>query len=177
MSKKTCSAGHGYCEFILCVGDMTNELHFGCGTLNGGKRQCIHVGNPIGRECKEAPQPENQTFDLITHLHRQKKWSQETFGPGARLAGVLDHIQKEIEEVRSKPTDLEEWIDLVLLSFDGAWRAGYSPEEITLALNAKQTKNESRNWPDWRDAPPDKAIEHIPQKWPWNPNKPPPEGS
>lgn len=43
---KTCSAGHGYCEFTLCVGDMTSKLHFGCGTINEGKRQCIHVGYP-----------------------------------------------------------------------------------------------------------------------------------
>ncbi|CEI76891.1 Uncharacterized protein PAE221_02479 [Pseudomonas aeruginosa] len=28
------------------------------------------------------------------------------------------------------------------------------------ALDAKQTKNESRSWPDWRTAPADKAIEH-----------------
>lgn len=99
-------------------------------------------------------------FNLVAHLHRQRKWSKETFGPGSRLDGVLDHIRKEIEEVRAKPTDLEEWIDLVLLSFDGAWRSGHSPEEIAESLNAKQTKNESRTWPDWRTAPPDQAIEH-----------------
>jgi hypothetical protein len=30
-----------------------------------------------------------------------------------------------------------------------------------MALKAKQTKNENREWPDWRTAAPGKAIEHI----------------
>lgn len=29
------------------------------------------------------------------------------------------------------------------------------------ALEAKQTKNEGRQWPDWRTAQPGKAIEHV----------------
>lgn len=61
---------------------------------------------------------------------------------------------------RGKPS-LSEWIDVAILALDGAWRAGYSPSEIISALVAKQTKNESRQWPDWRTAPTDKAIEHV----------------
>ena len=56
--------------------------------------------------------------------------------------------------------DLYEWIDIVLLALDGAWRAGYSPATIAEALEAKQSKNENREWPDWRTADPNKAIEH-----------------
>ena len=33
-------------------------------------------------------------------------------------------------------------------------------ELIVNTLVSKQTKNEGRNWPDWRTAPADKAIEH-----------------
>lgn len=40
-------------------------------------------------------------------------------------------------------------------------RAGYTPEQIVAALVAKQEKNESRQWPDWRTAEPGKAIEHL----------------
>jgi hypothetical protein len=104
--------------------------------------------------------PEQPTFDLISHLHRQRSFSATTFGPGLRADGVLDHIRKELKEIEADPTDVTEWIDVVILAFDGAWRQGWSPEDIAKALEAKQTKNESRKWPDWRNAEPGKAIEH-----------------
>lgn len=100
-------------------------------------------------------------MDLLGHLERQRAWSERTFGPGSRLHGVLDHIRKELSEIEAKPDDLSEWIDVIILGFDGAWRAGYTPEQIVLALVAKQAKNEARRWPDWRNLSPDKAIEHV----------------
>lgn len=100
-------------------------------------------------------------LDLVTHLYRQREFSLRAFGPGTRTAGVLDHIRKELLEVERSPHDLSEWIDVVLLALDGAWRSGYLPEEIAAALEAKQSKNEARKWPDWRGADPDKAIEHV----------------
>ena len=100
------------------------------------------------------------TFNLVQHLTRQHTWSEKTFGPGARVQGVLDHIRKELGEIEENPGDLYEWIDIVILALDGAWRAGYSPDEIALALAMKQEANEARKWPDWRTADPDKAIEH-----------------
>lgn len=99
-------------------------------------------------------------MDLKKHLFRQIGFSFTTFGPNARLNGVLDHISKEIEEIKQQPNDLEEWVDLIILAFDGAWRAGYSPDEIATAIEAKQTKNEGRSWPDWRTMSEDEAIEH-----------------
>lgn len=99
-------------------------------------------------------------FDLVAHLERQREWSARTFGPGARTAGVLDHIRKELLEVEADPGDVKEWVDLVILALDGAWRAGHEPATIVQALVAKQTKNEGRTWPDWRTADPAKAIEH-----------------
>lgn len=99
-------------------------------------------------------------FDLVQHLHRQRAFSLNTFGPGNRTAGVLDHIRKELKEIEADPADLFEWVDLVLLSLDGAWRAGHTPEAIAAGIEAKQTRNEGRVWPDWRTADPDKAIEH-----------------
>lgn len=106
----------------------------------------------------------SQTFDLIAHLARQRRFSEAAFGPGPRVTGILDHIRKELAEIEADPVDLEEWIDVVLLALDGAWRVGHSPQEITAALEAKQSKNESREWPDWRTADPDKAIEHRREK-------------
>ena len=99
-------------------------------------------------------------FDFEAHLAHQAKWSEETFGPGARTAGVCDHIRKELLEIESDPTDSAEWIDVVILGLDGAWRSGLSPAQIIEGIVAKQRKNENRTWPDWRTADPNKAIEH-----------------
>lgn len=99
-------------------------------------------------------------FDFRAHLARQAAFSLKTFGPGARTVGVCDHIRKELLEIEANPHDLEEWVDAIILSCDGAWRCGGTPDQIINAIIAKQTKNEGRNWPDWRTADPTKAIEH-----------------
>lgn len=105
-----------------------------------------------------APQP--ATFNFAAHLQRQREWSTRTFGPGARTAGVIDHIRKELREIEAAPHDGEEWIDAVILALDGAWRSGLTPQQIIETMVGKQTKNEGRAWPDWRTADPNKAIEH-----------------
>lgn len=104
--------------------------------------------------------PDPKPFDFRAHLYRQREWSENTFGPGSRAEGVIDHILKEVGEIIENPDDISEWIDVVILALDGAWRAGYNPDQIIEALRSKQAKNESRKWPDWRTAEPGKAIEH-----------------
>jgi|ERR1039458_4162063 hypothetical protein len=108
----------------------------------------------------EMKSPEPVVAIDAAHLERQRTWSRETFGPGTRLLGVIDHIRKELKEIEDNPKDVSEWADVLILAFDGAWRAGWEPQEIIDAVIAKQTKNEGRTWPDWRTAPTDKAIEH-----------------
>lgn len=100
-------------------------------------------------------------MDFVEYLIRQKKFSEETFGPGHRTAGLIDHIQKELGEIKEDPLDLFEWVDVMILAFDGAWRTGASPDDIAEALEIKMGRNETRDWPDWRTADPDKAIEHV----------------
>lgn len=112
-------------------------------------------------ERDRADDAENDRGIDAAHLAHQREWSRRTFGPGARTAGVLDHITKEIEEVRAAPDDVTEWADLLILAFDGAWRAGHEPQAVIDAIKAKQARNESREWPDWRNSDPDKAIEHV----------------
>lgn len=110
---------------------------------------------------KNARAAASLTFDLVAHVQRAREFSERTFGPGARTAGVVAHIRKELAEIEAAPDDLSEWIDVVILALDGAWRAGYSAEQIVDALAAKQAKNEARTWPDWRTAPADGPIEHV----------------
>jgi hypothetical protein len=94
------------------------------------------------------------------HLIRQREFSERTFGPGSRTKGVIDHIRKELLEIEADPADLGEWVDVIILALDGAWRAGHEAQDILDAIVAKQTRNEARTWPDWRTADRDKAIEH-----------------
>lgn len=100
-------------------------------------------------------------FDFAEHLRRQRDFSRAAFGPGPRMHGILDHISREIEEVRESGGALGEWIDLVILALDGALRTGADPSAIIEALVSKQVVNEQRDWPDWRTADPEKAIEHT----------------
>lgn len=94
------------------------------------------------------------------YLTRQSNWSLRTFGPGYRISNVIAHIRKELKEIEAKPDDIEEWADLIMLSFDGAIRQGHDPQDIIEAVYSKLIKNELRTWPDWRTQDPNKVIEH-----------------
>jgi hypothetical protein len=82
-----------------------------------------------------------------------------------RTKGVIDRIRKELIEIEKDPNDIEEWVDVILLALDGAWRCADAqnlPLDLVMRTIArKQDKNERRDWPDWRNADPDKAIEHV----------------
>ena len=84
---------------------------------------------------------------LAEYIQRQEDWSGKTFGQGVRTKGITAHIRKELLEIEAAPHDVEEWVDVVILALDGAWRAGYSPEQICNALEAKQAKNFLRTYP------------------------------
>jgi hypothetical protein len=109
-------------------------------------------------------------------------FSRKTFGAGMRTEGLCRHLEKEIAEVRAKPNDVKEWIDIIILGLDGAWRClyygswcrlrfGSTPvplvtvtkklaEVTTDALLAKTSENMfERNWPP--PGPEDVPTEHI----------------
>lgn len=96
---------------------------------------------------------------ILDYLRKHITWSRTTFGLGHKTNSILAHIEKELAEIKREPLDLEEWIDVIILGFDGAWRAGYTPEQIIFALQHKQSINVNRLWqiPDSPDAP----IEHV----------------
>ncbi len=133
---------------------------------------------PGEAESGAAMQAAGRGYDLVAHLYRQRRFSVREFGPGARTEGVCRHIEEELREIReagawaaalvhgsperlrANAALLEEWIDVALLAFDGAWRAGFDPSEVVGMFEAKLTKNEGRDWPDWRTQSPDAPIEH-----------------
>jgi hypothetical protein len=115
----------------------------------------------------DAPQPgltmEERVYTrrLLDCVIDQKEFSEATFGPGQRLQGVLKHIRKELKEIElTNGLDLMEWIDVAFLALDGAWRAGFTPEEVVTAWLQKFDINVGRKWPDWRTMPKDVPIEH-----------------
>lgn len=120
----------------------------------------LHVAHRLGMEVLHLP----LQLDLVAHLRRQIAFSERTFGPGDRTQGVIDHIRKELDEVQAEFDEgratLPEWVDVIILALDGAWRSGATPEQIAAAIVAKQAKNEGRRWPDWRTVDQGKAIEH-----------------
>jgi len=122
------------------------------------------AGGPSSNEdTVTAPRRAAPATDFAAHLARQRAFSERAFGPGERVEGVSDHIRKELLEVsKAEPGHdrQREWIDVVMLALDGAWRSGMSPDEIIAGLRFKLDVNERRAWPDWRTADPNKAIEH-----------------
>ncbi len=85
--------------------------------------------------------------EIADYVRRQRLWSKVTFGPGRRTEGILKHIEKEMQEVREEPESPKEWLDIVILALDGAWRTGASPAEIRGHLWDKQILNLSREFP------------------------------
>ena len=112
-------------------------------------------------------------MDLKAHLIRQMAFSHATFGPGERTKGVVDHIRKELVEVLESDGDAAEWVDVVILALDGLTRRlafvgggkrvdpALVAETVCKMLEGKQSRNEAREWPDWRSQSQDKAIEHV----------------
>mgnify|MGYP001569425122 CR=1 FL=1 len=95
----------------------------------------------------------------LEYILRHIEWSTKTFGPGRYTESILKHIAKELEEIRLLPIDLEEWVDVMILALDGAWRAGWSPTQIIQGLTEKQEKNIRRQWP--APVSEDEPIEHM----------------
>lgn len=105
-----------------------------------------------------------KTDSFDDYLRRHLEWGHATFGSpadGRGPLGPLNHIEKEIVEIKEDPTDLKEWIDLIILGIDGFLRAGGKLTMLLPMLFQKQATNALRNWPDWRGMDPTKAIEHV----------------
>jgi hypothetical protein len=134
-------------------------LHKICRALSGDPNFRDHYidaagyGLRIAETLSEDPPPDS----LTAIIERQRAFSLQAFGEGARTKGILEHISHEVEEVAAAPDDISEWVDLVLLSLDGAWRSGHSPAEIVAAITGKITTNAARTWPSGSD---DRAIFH-----------------
>ena len=98
-------------------------------------------------------------MNLVDYLDIQREWSKIVFGTGPRVEGICKHIEKELKEVRADPTDVIEWVDIALLALDGAWRAGFTPQQVCDAMIAKQAINIKRKW--GKQVSGDEPIVHV----------------
>lgn len=96
---------------------------------------------------------------LERYVDRQRRWSQQVFGNGRRTGGIVAHIRKELGEIEADPTDLTEWVDVMILAMDGYWRHGGTPDSLAEDLELKQSINFRRKWPE--PGPEDQAVEHV----------------
>lgn len=107
-----------------------------------------------------AAEVEEETLGRVSDFIRcQRAFSLRAFGNGQRTEGICKHIEKELSEIRANPADVDEWMDVVILAFDGAWRAGHSPKAIEHALGCKLKTNIGRQWPN--PISEDEPCEHI----------------
>lgn len=72
-------------------------------------------------------------FDLTHYLRAHNAWSARTF-PKQTPLSVINHIRNELDEIRRKPRDIIEWIDVAILAFDGAYVTGHAPRHVIYAL-------------------------------------------
>lgn len=98
--------------------------------------------------------------DFIAFWHAHSEWSQATFGTDQERGpvGSLKHLAKEVQEVLADPTDIIEFADLLFLVFDSTRRAGFTPEQLIEAANAKLAVNKSRQW---QKPTSDEPVEHV----------------
>ena len=93
----------------------------------------------IGRVERRSRHDHVQDFSAVTGAGRSA-----SFGSGRQTGGLTEHIEKELAEVRAKPDDLVEWVDVITLAIDGYLRHGGSPTTLVADLGRKLEENIAR---------------------------------
>lgn len=122
--------------------------------------------------------PGPRTKGVIDHVKKELAEVERFYSPDYTILVGTYMEAAGREEIRKAPSGIErdrgaagEWVDVAILGLDGLTRAIWSANPDWNAdrvarfavelIAAKQGKNERRNWPDWRTAPADSAIEHT----------------
>lgn len=121
-------------------------------SLHEGQSKCASVGASM-IECRRVR-------GLDEFWRSQAIWSEATFGTPAELGpiGPLKHLAKEAVEAQKDVTDLSEFADCLLLTFDATRRAGFTYEQLVAAAWTKLEVNKARKWQ--KPTSSDEAIEH-----------------
>jgi hypothetical protein len=85
-----------------------------------------------------------------SYLLRHIEWGWLTFGTpeeGRGPRGPLDHALKEVAEIEASPKDIVEWIDAIILTIDGYFRAKGDPDVLKLNRIQYLATVEHQSWP------------------------------
>lgn len=113
--------------------------------------------------------PGPRTKGVSDHI-RKELVEIEEIEPPTGTASVPESMSN-VGRVIFHSEQAEEWTDVAILALDGLLRAiwaahpGWTSDQVAASavdhIRTKQGKNERREWPDWRGASPDQAIEHV----------------
>jgi hypothetical protein len=66
--------------------------------------------------------------------------------PGQTVSGKLNHLVKELGELRDAPGDITEHADCLILLLGIAALCGFTIDDLLAAARAKMVVNENRQW-------------------------------
>lgn len=145
------------------IAHLTRQAAFSRATFGPGPRT-KGVTDHIRKELEEVEKCyEERTRTVITGSFEDA------------MTGKMKPIEKQVPvdlSIEERHADAAaEWADVAILGLDGLlrsisaanpdWTFDRVAREAASMILAKQGKNELRDWPDWRQASSDKAIEHV----------------
>jgi hypothetical protein len=100
-------------------------------------------------------------MDVTTKLailrRRHAEWSEARFG-NVGPVGPAKHLAQEALEFAAKPEDIIELADCQMLLWDMQRRAGFTDQQLAVAIGRKMDINEARDWPEPKDGEPRNHI-------------------
>lgn len=86
------------------------------------------------------------------------EWQDVTLGDVETFDGILNHLKKEVDEIRGQPGDVSKFADAYILLNVAAKKAGHSMSSV---LSASVTKHKINLKRDWGPPNEDGFSEHI----------------
>jgi len=116
--------------------------------------------------------PGARTKGVVDHVTKELKEVEKCYAPEFEpLKPAAPYATAYSDDAARHLAAAQEWADVAILGIDGLTRAvsaanpGWTFDRVAgcavATIVAKQGKNELRDWPDWREADPDTAIEHV----------------
>jgi len=122
-----------------CKGTGTEWWCPQCGAnLSDKLKECGFADDEKFTDSTEQP----TMYDLYT---RVVSFSQKTFADATLLDHVLK-LDKEVKELKNKPTDVMEYADCLMCLFTSAYGANISYPDLIRAVSEKLAINEKRKW-------------------------------
>ncbi len=87
-----------------------------------------------------------------------RRWADSVFGELRPPHGAIAHLRLEVDELATKPFDIWEYADCLMLILDAAGNAGFDADELLVFAWEKLEINRAR---DWGKPDADGVVEHV----------------